>query len=113
VCCRLRLSAWDLSGRTTEISAKVIIDTAQKNRGTVNVTDNSYFLAGHTLAFTRSLDTLANNTTNINITTSTQNTGTDLGNWQLPFLNTQLSSDQPATTDIGATAPWQEGARVW
>ncbi|MBK7952691.1 MAG: hypothetical protein IPK02_01265 [Candidatus Accumulibacter sp.] len=37
----------------------------------------------------------------------------DFGNWMLPLLNTQCSSDQPATLESGATAAWSEGARVW
>ncbi len=99
---QLRLSAWDLVGRTTEIEARIIIDSAQKDLGRLTVTDNSYRLAGHTLAFNRSIDVTANN----------NQTG-DLGNWQLALLDTGLTTDQSATTASGATASWQEGARVW
>jgi len=99
---QLRLSAWDLVGRTTEIEARIIIDSAQKDLGRLTVTDNSYRLAGHTLTFNRSIDVTANN----------NQTG-DLGNWQLALLDTGLTTDQPATTASGATASWQEGARVW
>ena len=108
---QLRLSAWDLVGRTTEIEARIIIDTAQKDLSTLTVTDNSYRLAGHTLAFNRSIDTNA-------LPPLPQGEGwgegiSDLGNWQLALLDTGLTTDQPATTASGATAPWQEGARVW
>ena len=36
-----------------------------------------------------------------------------MGNWQIDLLDTQLTTDQSATTASGATASWQEGARVW
>jgi subtilase family serine protease len=99
---QLRLSAWDLVGRTTEIGARVVIDTAQKDLAALTATDNTYSLAGRNLAFNRMIET----------TPSGMQTG-DLGNWKLALLDTGLTTDQPATTASGATAPWQEGARVW
>ncbi|UUZ69428.1 putative Ig domain-containing protein [Polaromonas sp. P2-4] len=94
---QLRFSAWDLVGRTSEINARVIIDTAQKNLAAETVTDVSYLLGGHTLALTRSFDATAD---------------ADFGNWRIPALDLRLTSDQAETTASGAIAPWQEGA-VW
>jgi len=132
---QLRLSAWDLVGRTTEIEARIIIDTAQKDLGKLAVTDNVYRLAGHILAFNRSIDTNAlpplpqGQIPQEGIGSSSarpEGAGQDspvtlgwgegisnLGNWQLALLDTGLTTDQPATTPSGATASWQEGARVW
>ena len=99
---QLRLSAWDLSGRTTEIEARIIIETAQKTISKNTATDNIYNLAGHTFAFNRSLE--ANRLSG---------EASDLGNWQFPAFDASLSTDQLATTASGATAAWQMGARVW
>ena len=106
----LRLSAWDLAGRTTTINARIIIDSANKTLSTQTASDATYSLAGHDLALTRMLEVglpspLAGEGQGMG--------GNDFGNWTIPALNTHLSSDQPATTAMGATAPWQEGARVW
>ncbi|MFT5960936.1 MAG: VCBS repeat-containing protein, partial [Burkholderiaceae bacterium] len=92
---QLRLSATDLVGRTSTIEARLIIDTAQKTLATTRVTDASYQLGGHVFALNRVLES-----------------GT-FGNWTIPALTTQLTTDQPATTASGATAPWTDGARVW
>jgi VCBS repeat-containing protein len=108
---QLRLTAWDLAGRTTEIEAQIIIDSAQKDLSQLTVTDNSYQLAGHTMAFNRSLDS-----TSALPLPGGEGGGEgihDLGNWQLALLDTQLTNDQPTVTDSGVTAPWQQGARVW
>jgi hypothetical protein len=43
----LRLSAWDLMGRTSEINARIVIDSAQKNITTQSVTDQTYTLGAH------------------------------------------------------------------
>ena len=97
----LRLSAWDLVGRTTEIESRIVVDTAVKSIESQRATDQVYSLGGHDLALTRVLEP------------SVVGAGKDFGNWHLPILDTGLSSDQAATTAQGTIAPWQEGARVW
>ena len=99
---QLRLSAWDLVGRTTTINARVVIDTEQKNLSGPAAVDAVYTLAGHSFAVYRSLDT-----------TSLDVGSQEFGNWRLPALDTGLTSDQPVSTDTGAIAPWSEGAQVW
>ncbi|MDZ4253493.1 MAG: hypothetical protein U1A72_13070 [Sulfuritalea sp.] len=112
---QLRLTAWDLVGRTSEIDARIVIDTAQKTLGTQTTTDATYTLAGHTLALTRtfSLDSLPFKGRAGEGMGQEGMGQADFGNWQLPLLDTQLTNDQPATLDSGATAPWSEGARIW
>ncbi|WP_291853752.1 Ig-like domain-containing protein [Accumulibacter sp.] len=107
---RLRLSAWDLAGRRSEIEARIIIETGSKLPPATVVSDGTYRLGGHPLALTRSLPALA-----APPATSDGAPGWsgDLGNWQLPLLATRLSSDQPATLASGASAAWLDGARVW
>ncbi|HLF95978.1 MAG TPA: CARDB domain-containing protein, partial [Methylococcaceae bacterium] len=98
----LRLTAWDIAGRTTEIAARVVIDTADKQWASPSATDAVYTLAGHDFALTRMLGQGAG-----------EESHGDFGNWRLPLLDTALTTDQPATTASGMTAPWMEGARVW
>jgi VCBS repeat-containing protein len=102
----LRLSAWDLVGRTTELNARIVIDSAQKTIAVQSATDQIYTLAGHQLALTRMLETGPQSTIN-------NQQSSDFGNWTIPALDTKLTNDQAAFTAMGSTAPWQEGARVW
>ncbi|ROZ61645.1 Ig-like domain-containing protein [Ramlibacter sp. WS9] len=108
----VRLSAWDLQGRTSEINARVIIDSAAKTAPQAVATDATFTLAGHAFALTRTLSslppppgegggggTLAN--------------ARDFGNWQLAGFTTHLTTDQPDTDAQGLQAPWSEGARLW
>ncbi|MES2205594.1 MAG: putative Ig domain-containing protein [Pseudomonadota bacterium] len=97
----LRLTASDLAGRSSEIEARIIIDTVQKTFNTAQATDAIFTLAGHDLAFTRTLNS-----------TALAGEG-DFANWQLPMLDTHLTYDQLSTTDQGTLAPWQEGAKLW
>ena len=97
----LRLAAWDLVGRTTEIEANIVIDTEIKNIEIQTATDHLYTLGGHDLALTRLLEAGSPAIAN------------DIGNWQIPLLSTQLTHDQPSHTDLGTVAPWQEGAQLW
>jgi VCBS repeat-containing protein len=102
----LRLSAWDLVGSTTELNARIVIDSAQKNIATQTATDQTYTLGGHQFALTRMLE--AGTQSSI---LDPQSSG--FGNWTIPALDTKLTNDQPTFTAMGSTAPWQEGARVW
>lgn len=43
----LRVSAWDLVGRATELNARVVIDTVLKTSAVQSATDRLYTLAGH------------------------------------------------------------------
>jgi hypothetical protein len=108
---RLRLTAWDLAGRSSEIESRIVVDSTDKAPPQALVTDASYALGGHTLALTRLLSSLSSPAAEDEPTGT--NPGGDFGNWALPLLDTQLSSDQPATLASGATAAWLEGARVW
>ena len=49
---QLRLTAWDLAGRASEIGATFVIDSAGKQAGTI-VTNATMMLAGHALALAR------------------------------------------------------------
>ncbi|MER2625129.1 MAG: putative Ig domain-containing protein, partial [Accumulibacter sp.] len=109
---RLRLTAWDLAGRSSEIESRIVVDSTDKAPPQALVTDATYALGGHTLALTRLLSSLSSPAAE-DEPTGTKNPGGDFGNWALPLLDTQLSSDQPATLASGATAAWLEGARVW
>ncbi|MCB1943385.1 MAG: putative Ig domain-containing protein, partial [Candidatus Accumulibacter sp.] len=102
---RLRLTAWDLAGRSSDIAATIVIDTPDKTFASERQTDASVTLAGHRLALTRQWRE-AN-------AGAPDTTGQDFGNWSLPLLASHLGSDQPATLENGATAPWSDGARVW
>ena len=95
----LRLTAWDLSGRTSEIDTRVVVDSADKRIEGAQATDAVLRLGDHDLALTRALP-------------SASATG-DFGNWTLPLLDTHLTTDQDALTPLGAAAPWRQGARVW
>uniref|UniRef100_UPI00262BDF4C polymorphic toxin-type HINT domain-containing protein n=1 Tax=Propionivibrio sp. TaxID=2212460 RepID=UPI00262BDF4C len=97
---QVRLTAWDLQGRTRELEARLIIDSIDKAPAQATVTDALYTLGGHDLALTRRL-------------TAQASSRTDFGNWRFPLLDTGLTSDQPTILESGITAPWSEGARVW
>ena len=99
----LRLRAWDLSGRETEIASRILVDSSTKALTQASATDAVFQLGAHQFALTRSLATQAAHAA----------PASDLGNWSLPLLDTTLSTDQPATTATGATAAWREGARLW
>jgi len=95
---QLRLTAWDLAGRTSGVEAAIVVDSATKAISTQTQSDARVSLAGHELALTRQW---------------AEGSQGDLGNWSLQLYNTQLTGDQPATLPSGAAAPWSEGARVW
>lgn len=94
---QVRLTAWDVSGKTTEIMAQVVIESSQKLPAQAQVTDAVYQLGTHELALNRVLNTQSG----------------DVGNWQFDLFNSQLSSNQPALSATGAALAWQEGAKVW
>jgi hypothetical protein len=50
---QLRLSAWDLAGRSSEIAATLIIDSTDKTFASHSQADATLTLAGHTLALVR------------------------------------------------------------
>ena len=52
----LRLRASDLSGRTTEIEARILVDSAAKTLTQGRATDAIFRLGDHDLALTRTLD---------------------------------------------------------
>ncbi len=117
----LRLSAWDLQGRTGEIEARIVIDTAQKTYDSISATDAIYTLAGHDFALTRTLEatpfpTLPPAGEGLAFPLPSgegSREGADFGNWAIPALDTHITTDQPRVDEMGATAPWQSGARVW
>jgi hypothetical protein len=111
----LRLSAWDLVGRTSEIDARIVIDTAQKNITTQSATDQIYTLGGHNFALTRTLEATPslNPSPDGRGTASPSPAGDDFGNWTIPALDTHLTTDQTTSDSTGAVAPWQADARVW
>ena len=78
---KLRLSAWDLVGRTTELNAHVIVDTVNKAFDTQSATDEIYTLGGHEFALTRLLETGAAGAD-----------GNDFGNWSMPALDFRLTN---------------------
>ena len=96
---QLRLSAWDLSGRSSEVYSRVLVDSSDKALTQGNVTDTVFQLGKHSLAITRHL--------------SSSPTHGELGNWSLPLLDSRLSSDQSAFNAQGGDNAWREGARVW
>ena len=96
----LRLRASDLSGRTTEIEARILVDSASKTLTQAIASDAIFRLGDHDLALTRILDT-------------TPSGSEDVGNWSLPWLDAHLTTDQDSLTPLGAAAPWLEGARIW
>jgi YD repeat-containing protein len=108
----LRLSAWDLAGRTGEIETTLVIDSAGKQAGPMT-TDATVTLAGHTLDLAR-LSPLSPLSP---LPLAGEGPGVradgDFGNWTLPLLDTHLATDQPASEASGAQAPWRDGARVW
>ncbi len=108
---RLRLTAWDLSGRSGEIETRVVIDSPDKAAPAGLVADATTALAGHTpSAVTRLLSVSLPPQTP---TPQRSPPSRRLRQLALPLLDTQFSSDQPATDASGATAAWLEGARVW
>ncbi|MFN8893023.1 MAG: Ig-like domain-containing protein, partial [Betaproteobacteria bacterium] len=100
----LRLRAVDLGGRTSEITARVQIDTATKELRVAAATDATFTIGGHQLALVRSFEPAR---------TGAGNGIGDFGNWTLPLLSAQLSHDQPLLGGLDAAAAWREGARVW
>ncbi|HEV6968357.1 Ig-like domain-containing protein [Roseateles sp.] len=94
----LRLRGWDLAGRTTEVTTRVLVDTASKQLVQAQATDAVFRLGDHDLALTRSLDVHG---------------AGDFGNWTLPLLDTRLTHDQAGRDALGASAAWLLGARVW
>ena len=82
----LRFTAWDLVGRTSELYARILIDSDIKTTATQQTTDALFALGGHDFALTRSLG------------------DGDFGNWQLQALNFGLTHDQALTTDWGGLA---------
>jgi len=103
---QLRLTAWDLAGRSSEIASRLIIDSAHKTFTSHSQADATLTLAGHSLAFARHWREPPRDGT------PADKRG-DFGNWTLPLLASQLSSDQPTSLANGAIAPWSLGARVW
>ncbi|HEU6455810.1 MAG TPA: Ig-like domain-containing protein [Roseateles sp.] len=94
----LRLRGWDLTGRTTEIMARILVDSTSKQLVQAQATDAVFHLGGHDLALTRSLDV---------------NGSGDFGNWTLPLLDMRLSHDQAGSDSLGSASAWLLGARVW
>ncbi|MBW8890894.1 MAG: hypothetical protein JF617_01495, partial [Burkholderiales bacterium] len=94
----LRLRGWDLTGRTTEVTTRILVDSTNKQLVQAQATDAVFHLGDHDLALTRSLDV--------------NGTG-DFGNWTLPLLDTRLSHDQAGSDALGSAASWVLGARVW
>jgi hypothetical protein len=102
---QLRLSAWDLAGRSSEIAATLIIDSTDKTFASHSQADATLSLAGHTLALVR-------HWREANGDAPADERG-DFGNWTLALLASQLRSDQATALANGAIAPWSLGARVW
>jgi YD repeat-containing protein len=97
---QLRLRAWDLGGRTAEITSSVLVEASRKSLHQATGTDAVFQLGDHAFALSRNLPTAALG-------------GAELGNWRLPLLDGQLRSDQGGLTSLDTVAPWSEGARVW
>ncbi|ULU23434.1 tandem-95 repeat protein [Dyella terrae] len=95
---QLRLTAWDLQGRTSEVDARVVINSAQKNFGQNSVADVTYLLGGHAFTVNRSF---------------VGGSGLAFGNWSIAGFDAGLTTDQPASTTSGAIAPWTVDSRVW
>ncbi|WP_410472982.1 hypothetical protein ACGTJS_04815 [Faucicola mancuniensis] len=95
---QLRLTAWDLAGRSTTQMVSLLIDSSEKTQR-VTTTDSLFSVGNHTLALTREM-----------MPGSTQQ---DAGNWRLPLLDSQLTHDQALKDATGATAPWRQGTNVW
>ncbi|WP_164671072.1 hypothetical protein, partial [Pseudomonas viridiflava] len=94
---RLRLTAWDLVGRTSEIESRVTLDSTAKTFGS-GTQDATYELGGHAFSVVR--------------TTAGPNGG-DFGNQGLQGIETGLRSDQPDITSTGAMYAWTEGSVFW
>ncbi|WP_346950351.1 Ig-like domain-containing protein, partial [Dyella sp.] len=95
---RLRLTAWDLAGRTSELDTQLIVNTEQKSFDQQRAADVVFQLGGHAVAIDRSVAAQG---------------GADFGNWTLDGFDLHLTTDQPATTSTGATAAWTVGSHVW
>ncbi|MDK2126935.1 putative Ig domain-containing protein, partial [Parachitinimonas caeni] len=87
---RLRLTAWDLAGRQSEIDSRLIVDSADKQAALARASDGLFQLGGHTLALNRELNG--------------QTSSADAGNWQLPLFQSRLSHDQTEIRDSGSLA---------
>lgn len=94
---KLRLTAWDLSGRRSEIDARVIINSTHKTPPADSATDATYMLGGHAFVVRRVFNGHEG----------------DFGNWSLVGLDSHLTTNQRATTASGETAPWEVGAQLW
>ncbi len=96
----VRLTAQNLIGGSSEIDSRIEINSTSKNLTQATATDAVFQLGDHSFALTRDLPTQGNSSD-------------DFGNWQLPILSTQLTTDQPAENSDGSTAAWSTGAQVW
>ncbi|UOP01495.1 hypothetical protein [Kingella potus] len=94
---RLRLRATDLAGRSSEIYARIMADSADK-AAVQSASDAVFRLGSRTFALDRILQTGG---------------GYDFGNWSLAGLDTRLSHDQDRTDSQGLPAAWHDGAVVW
>ena len=104
----MRLTAWDVNGRTSEIDTRVVVDSTVKHLSQALASDATFTLGGHDFALTRELSQ------NVASASNAQNgSSADFGNWTLPVLDTHLTTDQDALTALGGSAPWLQGARVW
>jgi hypothetical protein len=104
----IRLTAWDLNGRTSQIDTRVVIDSATKQPVQGSATDVVFHLGNHELDLTRVLSQDAVSSAN-----AQDGSSLDFGNWTMPLFDTHLTTDQDALTPLGMTAPWMQGARVW
>ncbi|MDH3209385.1 MAG: Ig domain-containing protein, partial [Burkholderiaceae bacterium] len=110
----LRLRAWDLTGRTTEITSRVLVDSTTKSLTQASATDALFQLGDHAFALTRTLPTFTPSPASAGEGRGEGNSGgADFGNWILPLLDTQLTHDQGGFDALGLAQPWAEGARVW
>ncbi|WP_374352805.1 Ig-like domain-containing protein, partial [Chitinimonas sp.] len=97
---QLRLSAWDVSGQVSELASQLVIDSSNKQLSQGSDSTARFQLGEHSVQLRRELPAQAG-------------AASDFGNWQLPLLDTAISSDQPLRDAQGALAPWQDGARLW
>jgi len=98
---RLRLTAWDVAGRTTERETRVVVDSAVKQPAQALHSDVTVQLDGHAFSVRRELP-------------QGGGAGEDFGNWRLSGLDTRLTHDQASLqTPDGQMTGWRNGARVW
>ena len=94
---QLRLTVWDVAGKTKEINSRIVIDSSTKTAPQAQTTDAMYQLGSQTFALNRVFN---------------QQNG-DLANWQLDVFNSQLTTNQAKQSANGGLLAWQEGAKVW